>query len=81
MRTCTREDCERKHHARGYCKFHYKRWHDGVDLDRPYGPGRLRFFDWAMCGTPAQYKKHLRHNIPMCEPCRKAESRRQQDRP
>lgn len=36
-------------------------------------------FDWAACGTPAQYRKHLRQKIPTCEPCRQAECRRQAD--
>ncbi|WP_085980785.1 hypothetical protein [Mycolicibacterium phlei] len=38
-----------------------------------------RFFDWAACGTAAQYRKHLRHGIPPCQACLKAERRRVQD--
>lgn len=38
-----------------------------------------RHFDWAACGTPKQYRKHLRHKIPPCTPCLEAEARRQQD--
>lgn len=34
------------------------------------------YFDWAACGTTAQYRKHLRHGIPVCERCRAAESAR-----
>lgn len=38
--------------------------------------GPAPVFDWAACGTDKQYRKHLRHGITPCEPCRQAESRR-----
>jgi hypothetical protein len=28
------------------------------------------------CGTPAAYRRHLRHGTPACEPCRQAEALR-----
>lgn len=37
-------------------------------------------FDWAACGTPTQYRRHLRLKIPPCHLCRAAEARRSQDR-
>lgn len=36
-------------------------------------------WDWAQCGTAAQYRKHLRHQIPPCIACREAERRRVND--
>lgn len=42
-------------------------------------PGPKPFFDWAACGTAAQYRKHLRHGQQPCAACRAAESRRQAD--
>ena len=27
MKTCSIEDCDKKHYAKGWCKKHYKRWH------------------------------------------------------
>jgi hypothetical protein len=34
-RTCSRHDCERPHHAHGWCCTHYLRWRKGQDLDAP----------------------------------------------
>ena len=31
------------------------------------------------CGTPAAYRRHIRHSEPICEPCRQAEARRGRD--
>lgn len=42
----------------------------------PSSSGPKPVFDWAACGSPAQYKKHQRHGVPMCEACRAAENRR-----
>lgn len=46
----------------------------------PTRPGRKPFFDPVACGTAKQYQKHLRYGVPMCEACRRAENRRNQDR-
>lgn len=79
---CTLLGCGRPYRAKGLCDFHYYRRKNGRPLDAPhgyrYGPRPL--FDWAACGTAKQYRKHLRHRVPMCEPCRRAENRRNQDR-
>lgn len=34
-RMCSVEDCDRKHHSRGYCLKHYHRAKDGGDPNRP----------------------------------------------
>lgn len=45
------------------------------------GCGRVRStFDFAKCGTPANYRAHLRRGEKPCRSCRQAESRRQRDR-
>lgn len=81
-RECRLLGCARPHYARDLCQFHYDRWRYNRPLDAPYkylpagGRGPKPFFDWAECGTSKQYKKHLRHGIPVCEPCRRAENRR-----
>lgn len=31
-------------------------------------------------GTPAGYRMHLRRGVPMCEPCREAQNRKQRER-
>lgn len=51
----------------------------GIDIPR-HRRGPRPIFDWAACGTSAQYRKHLLHKIPVCEACRRAENRRVQDR-
>ena len=48
-------------------------------VDKVGRRGRVAAFDWAACGTPKQYRKHLRQNVPMCDACRRAENRRVQD--
>lgn len=73
---CTR--CGDAHYAKGLCRFHYDRHRQGIPLDAPRRS--IGFFDWAACGTPAQYQKHLRYKIPACPACRRAENRRVQDR-
>jgi hypothetical protein len=39
-----------------------------------------RWADPQPCGTPAAYRRHLRHGERPCLSCRQAESRRQQAR-
>lgn len=39
-RTCSVEGCDRIHCARGMCRPHYHRWHQGIPLDAP-PPKRL----------------------------------------
>lgn len=82
MATCGLLGCGRTHSSKGLCEFHYTRKKHGRPLDAPIGYryGPKPFFDWAACGSTKQYRKHLRHNIPMCEACRRAENRRTQDR-
>lgn len=77
-RRCELPGCERPHSAKGLCQFHRGRQRKGRKLDAPWGDGRgmKGYFDWAACGTPAQYRKHYRYNIPMCDECRRAESLR-----
>jgi hypothetical protein len=41
---------------------------------------RWNDLDVKPCGTPAAYRRHLRHGERPCESCRQAERRRQQDR-
>lgn len=76
---CT--ECGGDHYAKGLCAFHYGRQRKGIPLNAPKRVRRSGYgiFDSAACGTPAQYKKHLRYKIPMCESCRQAENRRTQD--
>ena len=77
-RRCELPGCERPHSAKGLCQFHRGRQRKGRKLDAPWGDGRSMkgYFDWAACGTSAQYRKHLRHKIPICYKCRQAESAR-----
>jgi hypothetical protein len=37
--------------------------------------------DWAACGSPANYRAHLRRGEPACRACKKAEARDRRDRP
>lgn len=52
----------------------------GRGLLAPTRPGPKPFFDFAACGTAKQFRRHLRYGVPMCEACRRAENRRNQDR-
>ncbi|QPO16702.1 hypothetical protein SEA_KASHFLOW_94 [Mycobacterium phage KashFlow] len=75
---CKLEWCNGRFYAKDLCRFHHQRLLRGKAMDDPRG--NVGIFDWAACGTPAQYRKHFRHGIPLCDACRKAESRRQKDR-
>ncbi|WPH57710.1 HNH homing endonuclease [Mycobacterium phage WXIN] len=84
MRECTHLGCDRvlEHRSTELCGFHHKRLKTGIPLDAPWGfrRGRPPTFDWAACGTTAQYKKHLNHGIPTCRACRDAENRYNHDK-
>ena len=85
MTECILSHCDRPRHSKGLCRMHHHRFGQGMPhwsaplpaSDGKRGPKPA--FDWAACGTPKQYQKHLRLGVPMCEACRKAENRRTQD--
>lgn len=80
MSECRLLGCALELHARGLCQFHYDRQRHDIPLDAPRMGTNIRHFDWAACGTASQYRKHLRHGIAVCDSCRRAENRRNQDR-
>ena len=54
MRTCQHPDCDRPHHAGGYCPTHYRRNRAGRDMNRPIPPakGTSRRCDIPGCADP-----------------------------
>ena len=70
------KDCGGKHYAKGLCRRHYEQQRY---VPQHHRRGPRPTFDWAACGSSAQFKKHCRQGVPMCEACRRAENRRTQD--
>jgi hypothetical protein len=55
MRHCQHPDCERRHHAGGYCTTHYRRHRAGIPLDAPRYPNRPTN---RTCTIPGCLEKH-----------------------
>lgn len=65
MKPCTIEGCHEAHHARGWCRTHYRRWQRHGD------PERHEEHDNG-CGTYAGYMRHHKAGETTCRPCRDA---------
>lgn len=78
---CSHTDCVRLYYANGYCAMHNYRNRRGLPMDGVIRKGpRPQPLDFAKCGTPSQYRLHMRRDRKPCRACRQAEARRSQDR-
>lgn len=79
--TCTFNGCEKAHYARGFCRFHYRRWLLDIPLDapvrqvprsRPVVGGKRQCY---VCHVWKPLEDMVR-NRALCKPCKRLENQR-----
>lgn len=72
-RLCSHAGCDRKHHGKGLCSFHYSRYLNGTDLD---APKIQKKYDNPLCLHDGCNKQNEGHGYGLCKTHFKAKTRR-----
>lgn len=78
-RVCSEEGCDDLIHAVRMCQRHYYQYRAALRKDPSLRKVRHSGFSPDSCGTSRGYERHRYWDVPVCDPCRDANTRYRRD--